>query len=147
MNDIVWAINPDNDPFENITQRMRMFAAQIMMSQNSVLQFEADERLKEVIMPSEKRKNFYLLYKEAVNNVFKHAQCKTLTIKIQLQDGFIQMQITDDGCGFDSKPIQSGNGMRTMRHRADELNGTLNIDSEIGKGAILTVRFPVKETL
>ncbi len=145
MNDIVWAINPQNDQFGNITQRMRLFAAQIMMSQNIALHFEADTRLNDVLLSIEKRKNFYLIFKEAVNNIYKYAHCKTLTIKIQQENGSIHMQIADDGCGFDTQAVHNGNGMKTMRHRVEELNGTLSITSAMGNGTLLTLRFPVAE--
>ena len=145
MNDIVWAINPENDQFEYITQRMRLFAAQLMMTQDIALHFEADARLNAVVLSIEKRKNFYLLYKEAVNNIYKHAHCQTLSINIQQQNGYIEMQITDDGCGFDCQTIHNGNGLKTMQHRANELNGTLTIHSEIGKGTILGLCFPLTE--
>jgi signal transduction histidine kinase len=142
INDIVWAINPDNDYFKNITQRMRLFTAQIMMSQNVVLSFDADARLDSVVLSIEQRKNFYLLFKEAINNIFKHAQCSQLSIKIIEQNGAIELKINDDGRGFDKATLQNGNGMKTMLHRTRDLNGTLDIVSEIGKGTALTVRFP-----
>ena len=145
MNDIVWAINPENDQFTNITQRMRLFAAQLMMTQDIVLHFEAETRLNAVVLSIKKRKDFYLLFKEVVNNIYKHAQCKTLSIKIEQQNDHIEMQITDDGCGFDCHTIHFGNGLKTMQHRANELNGTLTIHSEMGKGTILSLCFPVNE--
>jgi signal transduction histidine kinase len=142
INDIVWAINPDNDDFKNITQRMRLFTAQIMMSQNVVLSFDADAGLDSVVLSIEQRKNFYLLFKEAINNIFKHARCSHLSIKIAQQKNTIELKIADDGCGFDKATLQNGNGMKTMLHRVRDLNGTLDIVSEIAKGTTLTVRFP-----
>lgn len=147
MNDIVWAINPENDEFENITERMRFFAAQLIMTQDITLQFEADARLNEVNLSIEQRKNFYLILKEAVNNVYKYAGCKTLSVKIQQKNGNIEMQITDDGCGFDCKNCTGGNGMKTMKHRAEKLTGTLKINSEIGKGTELNLTFPIQEII
>jgi signal transduction histidine kinase len=144
INDIVWSINPDNDQFTNITQRMRMFVAQLVMAQNVTLHFEDDVRLNEVILSIEKRKNFYLLFKEAINNIVKYANCKTLKIKILQQNGNIELIIHDDGCGFDCPNAKNGNGMKTMRHRAKELNGVLVINSEVGYGTILNLRFPVQ---
>jgi signal transduction histidine kinase len=145
MSDIVWAINPENDQFVNITQRMRMFVAQLLMTQNVKLHFEADARLNEVILSIEKRRNFFLIFKEAVNNVYKYAQCKTLCIEIKQQNGNIEMLIADDGCGFDGNNLKTGNGMKTMRHRADDLGGVFNITSGITRGTIIELVFPVKD--
>ncbi len=145
INDIVWAMNPKNDQFENITIRMRLFAADLLMSKDVNIDFEADERLNTINLDVEKRKHFYLIFKEAVNNVYKYAQCSTLKIKLSLDENNIQMTIKDNGKGFDSLNPKNGNGLLSMQERAKILRGSLYVLSEKNKGTSLELCFPIED--
>lgn len=145
MNDIVWVVNPENDRFENITVRMRLFAADLLMPRNINIHFVADERLNAVNLSIEQRKHFYLIFKEAVNNVCKYAHCDKLRIHIELCATDICMVITDNGQGFDTKHPKNGNGLKSMQHRAVILRGRLSIESHPQKGTQVSLRFPFKE--
>ena len=80
------------------------------------------------------RKNFYLFYKEAVNNLAKHSQAKRASIHLHFSNKEIKMSIRDDGIGFDSENPSPGNGLKNMRNRANEMNAELKIESSIGNG-------------
>jgi len=142
INDIVWAINPKNDVFENITVKMRLFAADLLIQHDVTVDFYADEKLNALNLDVEMRKHFYLIFKEAINNVYKHAQCSEIKIRIELIGKHIQMVISDNGIGFDSSKVRSGNGQTTMQYRAKKLNGSLEIQSKNQKGTVLILVFP-----
>jgi signal transduction histidine kinase len=59
-----------------------------------------------------------------------------------MEDMFV-MDIADDGVGFDHSKIKNGFGMKTMRDRAEELSGTLTIESEPGTGTAIAVSIPI----
>ena len=146
MNDIVWAVNPKNDYFENILQRMQYFAGELLSGKNILLQFDVDKNLKALKLPMAKRKNFYLIFKEAINNIYKHAGCKTVKVSIAQQAQYIVMIITDDGAGFDSaNAIPAGNGQKNMQARAKEISARLNITSRLMKGTRIELRVPFKK--
>ena len=83
MNDIVWAINPRNDNMETILQRMESFARPLLASQNIQFHFEYTASIKFVSLEMTKRKNFYLIFKETINNAIKYADCKKLWVSIR----------------------------------------------------------------
>ena len=145
VNDIVWSVNPQNDKFENIILRMRLFAADLMMPKNVAINFEADERLNALNLSVEKRKHFYLIYKEAINNVFKYAECSTLNIQIALSECEITLFIQDNGKGFDPQNPQIGNGLKSMSDRAEILRGGIVIDSMAAKGTTIKLHFPIED--
>ena len=145
INDIVWAMNPKNDRFENITIRMRLFAADLLMSKDVNMDFEADEKLNSINLDVEKRKHFYLIFKEAVNNVYKYAQCSTLKIQLSLDENNIRLTVKDNGKGFDILNPKNGNGLLSMQERAQILRGSLLIQSEENKGTSLELCFPIEE--
>jgi len=76
----------------------------------------------------------YLVFKEALNNVFKSAQAKSLSLNITLQKEGICIEIKDDGLGFDPAKVYNGNGIKNLQQYAKEGLMDLKIDSAPGKG-------------
>ena len=73
MADIVWTINPENDQFEKIILRMRSFAYELLGAKNIDFEFIADEEVTKMKLPMDVRKNLYLIFKEATNNMVKYS--------------------------------------------------------------------------
>lgn len=149
MNDIVWAINPRHDSMDTILQRMESFARPLLASRGIAFHFDVEPGIKQVNLEMTRRKNFYLIFKEAVNNALKYAQCKNLWVTIRLRHHQVELEVKDDGVGFDMEKIQlyasqslSGNGLRNMEMRAAEMKGIWKISSKPGEGAIVHLRFP-----
>ncbi len=144
MNDIVWAINPKNDQFENILQRMQYFAGELLSGKNILLQFDADEKIKRIKLSMVKRKNLYLIFKEAVNNAYKYSDAKTVSVSVALQATHLLMIITDDGIGFETaEKTMGGNGLKNMHNRAKETGSQLHIISWMKKGTRIELQMPV----
>ena len=141
MSDIVWMINSSNDRFENIINRMREFAAELIEAKKSSLQLNIDEHLNNIKLGMEERKNFWLIYKEALNNAVKYSNATTVFISLQFVNGFIVLTVKDDGDGFDINKINSGNGLKNMHQRAAFLKGELKIISAHDNGTKVELRF------
>ncbi|HTR30089.1 MAG TPA: ATP-binding protein [Puia sp.] len=144
MNDIVWAINPKNDQFENVIERMQFFAAELLSGKNMLLAFNVDEKSKKVKLSMERRKNFYLIFKEAVTNAYKYSNAKNVKVNIESEYGWLNMRIGDDGLGFDPAGRHpAGNGLKNMRSRSEEIGADLKITSVPGKGTTVQFRMSV----
>lgn len=150
MNDIVWTINPRNDNMEKILQRMESYSKPLLAAKNIHLNFEYDPGLLNSNLDMGKRKNFYLIFKETINNAVKYADCKNLSVKITAKKNTIVLVIKDDGIGFRKDKLQSklsdslsGNGLRNMELRAREMKGQCIINTEPGKGTTVCLTFPV----
>jgi ligand-binding sensor domain-containing protein/two-component sensor histidine kinase len=153
LNDTVWAINPRNDHMNVILQRMESFARPLLSSKNIKFHFEYDKNLASVNLSMEKRKNFYLIFKEAIHNSLKYSGCTSLSVAIRHKGNELIMKIEDNGNGFDltktsegyksSDVFGGGNGLRNMQLRAKQMKGKLNITSEPGKGTRIEVIFPI----
>src|SRR5882672_10784723 len=81
----------------------------------------------------EQRKNFYLFFKEVINNAAKYADAKKLSICIAKTENYVDMNIRDDGKGFFTSKIFSCNGMNTLKKRAPALNSDFKITSNINE--------------
>lgn len=137
MSDIVWATYTQNDNLEELINRMRAFAAKVCESKEIKLHFPENNQLKTIALDMVQRKNMYLIFKEAVNNAMKYADCKNLAVEFSISTKRLKMCIKDDGKGFDMEEEAqhfSGNGLKNMRSRAKELKGMLVISSQKGEG-------------
>jgi two-component sensor histidine kinase len=134
ISDIVWSVNPGNDSMENVLQRMRGFSIEVLEPQGITLHFHADEAAKAMNLSMELRKDFYLLFKEAVNNAAKYSQAGEVWVSVQNTTGKLHLEIRDNGRGFDPAAVQRGNGLSNMQRRAERLGGRLRIESapEVG---------------
>lgn len=73
MSDMVWAINPVNDSFEKVILRMKEFAAEILEPARINYYFTETGELEKTQLNPEQRKDIYLIFKEALNNVVKYS--------------------------------------------------------------------------
>jgi two-component sensor histidine kinase len=141
MSDIVWMINARNDAFENIVSRMRLLAAEVFEAKNYTLHLHFDEQLNQLSLNMEQRKNFYLIYKEAINNVAKYSACQNVWINLKKENSSIVLTVKDDGIGFTTNNQNQGNGLYNMQKRSEVLKGKLTIDSAVGKGTMIQLIF------
>ncbi|MBG9376923.1 hypothetical protein I5907_11790 [Panacibacter sp. DH6] len=142
MNDIVWSINTKNDAFERIGSRIRIHASQLLEPKGYTLHFEFSEALNRIKIGMEKRREFYLIYKEVLNNIAKYADGRHVWISLNIVNNFIQLTIKDDGKGFDiTKAPGTGNGLTNMQNRAAMLKGKLSINTQTGKGTAVVLSF------
>ena len=92
-------------------------------------------------LPAELENGLYGIAQEALNNTLRHARASLVTVRYAVGPEVIEMEISDNGCGFDSdSPVTSmGFGLASMRERAAELGGELTVRSEIGRGTSVVV--------
>ena len=143
MNDIVWSINTRNDNFENIINRMREHAIELLEAKDYSLHFSFDDSLRNVKLDMEQRKDFYLIYKEALNNAAKYADGTNVWISLSANHNMMSLTIRDDGKGFDTTLSgKNRNGLSNMQSRAKALKGTIEYISAIGEGTMVKLDFP-----
>jgi signal transduction histidine kinase len=145
MDDIVWAINPAHDSMEAVTTRMRIFASEVLEARGIDFSFTVTPEVQGLRLQMRARREFYLLFKEAINNLAKYARCQHATIHLDHQHNRLLLTVRDDGVGFDMKaPAQgSGNGLANMRARAAALHGKLEIKTAPGQGTELRLSVPL----
>ncbi len=139
ISDIVWAVNPGNDAIETMIIRMREYVTHTLEVKNIQTYINIDPVVLQKTLGMEQRKNFFLIFKEAINNIAKYAQATEVNIRLSKHKNWIEMLIEDNGVGFDLALKCSGNGLRNMADRAQSLPGTLHIASSPGKGTNITL--------
>ena len=92
--------------------------------------------------PAATSASLYRVTQEALANVFKHAKAANVKVSLEFSAEAVQLQVRDDGRGFDAATVTPGNGLVNMRSRAEELGGSFNLESADGQGSSVTVRIP-----
>jgi signal transduction histidine kinase len=108
------------------------------------LDFKIDEKVNDIKLNMEARRDFFLLFKEAVNNAAKYSRCSKCSVHITLHHNRLILDIKDNGVGFDVSKADNGNGLPNIQKRAEALNGSVSIQSIPGEGTQVTVNFPVQ---
>lgn len=142
MSDIVWAINPKNDKFLDMVQRIEVFANQILDAKGVKFSYNVPEEITFKTLSLQQRKNIYLICKEAINNVAKYAEAAECSLHIYREEKNVVIEIKDNGVGMkqEQKGNLGGHGMHNMRKRADELHAILDIISGTQKGTRLMLK-------
>lgn len=152
MSDIVWSINPSKDHLSDLTQRMRRFAADVLSQKGVKVRFSSPETSDTISLNSNVRREVFLVFKEAINNVAKHSEAANVEVDLGVSESEVLLAIRDDGKGFKVEPPSfedtftsegnSGNGIPSMSKRAKEMGGTFEIKSIPGDGTHICLRLP-----
>lgn len=141
--DVVWAVNPRRDNFNDMAQKMRRFASDTLSARQIVLFFDEDMGDSERRMDAILRRELYLILKESVNNAARHSAATEVRIALKAQGRRIRLVVADNGRGFDPNRTHDGNGLSSLRVRAARVSASLTIESSPGAGSVVTVDAPV----
>jgi two-component sensor histidine kinase len=143
MSEIIWAINPEHDSIAQVIVRMKDVATDLL-GENIALHTDIDHTMPNTYLPLEQRRDFFLIYKEALTNVAKYASANHVWVRLHRVGPAFILSVQDDGIGFDpahptGSNVLGGNGLKNMHIRAEKINGTLTIKSAPGQGTIVTL--------
>jgi signal transduction histidine kinase len=143
MEEVVWSLSPKNDTLNNLVDRMGDVAAQWCSDHSLQCHLAFCIIPSNIIIPEEIRKNVYLIFKEAMNNILKHSNADAVELISWVENEFFYLTIRDNGKGL--SPVSSkkttigGNGMLNMEMRAKSIGAELIIASEKNKGTSISV--------
>ncbi len=143
MRDIVWLIRPGEETWSQMVARFRETAAKLMRAHEYTFNIEGeahDDRL-----PLEFKRDLFLIFKETLNNIVRHAKAKNVAIDLQCERHKLALTVVDDGQGFDTldADFREGNGLRNLRMRAQAIGGDITMDSAAGEGTTVTLNVPI----
>ena len=143
MRDIVWLIRPGEETWAQMLTRFRETASKLLRAHEYtfVVNGEAhDDRL-----PLEFKRDLFLIYKEVLNNIVRHAGATKVEIEIDCRRQRLQMRIADNGKGFNNldQEFREGNGLRNLRMRAQAIGGSLKVRSALNEGTTVQLMVPM----
>jgi signal transduction histidine kinase/streptogramin lyase len=138
MRDTVWAIDARKDKYENLIDRMRVFAEKNLERRNITHTFTFQGLVGKKFISPEVRQNIYLIFKEAITNIVRHSDAQHVHITFSQEGDHINLVIHDNGANNGSGS-QAGQGISNMKMRAGRIGGKLQITTEDGFKVVLIV--------
>lgn len=132
LRDIVWFVNPEHDAPGALVQKMEDVASTLL--QDVAYTFTCSDRISLEEAGIERRRTIFLIYKEALHNVARHAQAEAVEIRMERDRDLLHLTVTDDGVGFDPASAPTGNGLESMARRAEQIGAELTVESTPGGG-------------
>lgn len=137
MGEIVWALNKRYDTTGDLLSFCRSYASEYLADKPIQLHFE-ETSIPEMQLNGEIRRNIFLVMKEALHNIVKHAGASQIWISIRF-DGDLEVTIRDNGTGFLPEQVRPfSNGLTNMKKRMEDIGGSFLI--ETGAGTCITIR-------
>lgn len=144
LDQTVWAVNPNNDSFGHLTTYVCQFAREFFEPTRIRCRLDVAPDLPDLRLTTEVRHNLFLVAKEAMHNAVQHSAASEVWLRMALADGAFTLEIADDGHGFDvGLRRESGNGLRNMAARMEEIGGQLRIRSTPADGTTVCLRLPL----
>jgi signal transduction histidine kinase len=150
LDEIVWAVNPSNDTLEGLVNYACKYAQEYLALAGLRYRAEVPAQLPAIAIPPEVRHNVFLAFKEAVNNVVKHAQASEVWIRLRWEPDRFTLSIEDDGRGMgglDAKAARARNGLGNMRKRMEDLHGEFSIGPGAGNGTQVRLTAPIGKSV
>ncbi len=144
LRDTIWAMNKNEISLEDLQTRISNLIEKANASTEIInFQFLKDDKLPMgTKFTSVEGMNIFRIIQEAINNALKYAEAKEIIVQFIKNETNLNINVMDDGKGFEQKSIEFGNGLNNMKKRAHEINAQFEIDSGIGKGTKISVIIP-----
>jgi signal transduction histidine kinase len=115
------------------------------LSEESGLAVAVDGPEQQLPLARSTQTQLYGIGREALANIVRHSGATGARVRVEAGNNHVAVQIADDGCGFDpSEPRPGHYGLESMRSRAEEIDGALEITSAAGRGTVVRVEVPVE---
>ena len=147
LEEIVWAVRPGSDTLQSLVEYIAHFANELFAERRTRCRLDLPPDLPAQDLPPDLRHNLFLIVKEALTNVLKHASASEVRVQARVSGRTLEIQIQDNGHGFEPAERSARNerhGMENMHRRAQVIGGNLTIQSDRNRGTtvVLTVNFP-----
>jgi len=138
LGDIVWSVDPKHDDLQNVVRRIAQFGQDVCNGKEIIFETDIRSTFDQTKLSIDQRRDVYLLFKEALNNVVRHANASTVRFFIREEDGKALLSLIDDGIGINDDQ-GAGHGLSSMKERAQRAGGTLSMGNHDGQGTTTTL--------
>ena len=142
MADVVWGLHQPTHSLPELLDRMRDHAHEVCFPLGLEVDFEARPAAAAAVrLAPEALQSLYLIFKESLHNVVKHAQATRVTVRLGHSPAGLRLTVADNGHGPDDSARPAGNGLRNMQARARAVGGTVRYEA-LAPGFAVVVELP-----
>lgn len=143
LREVVFSINPAFDRFSEMQAYMRESAREFFKDTEMEVVFDFPKAEQDPVLSPHFKRQLLFLYKEALQNIMKHAEASTVWIRFQFTaPGRFKLEVRDDGKGFDlaGTPMNGfHHGLNGMKKRAESMHAELTVRTQLGEGVLIGV--------
>jgi signal transduction histidine kinase len=141
MNAIIWSMNTSNDTLGSTIAYIRSYASEYLDNFKIDYKINSPQTIPDVELTGGKRRNIFLVVKESLNNIMKHANAASVLLNIKTNNQQFVIEISDDGIGINATKLNAfGNGLKNMQRRIESIGGKFSILSQAG--TTITIEVP-----
>lgn len=152
LDQIVWAVDPENDSLENLANYICRYASEFTTDSPVQCKFKIPWKLPNCHLSTDIRHNTFLAVKEALNNAIKHSGATEIVLTILVRPDEFEINIADNGRGIPAstnhelgKIKRTGRGLAAMRERLASIGGNFTLKSQPGGGTEICLTIPIQE--
>ena len=143
LRDTIWAMNKNDISIQDLKDRLLIHQGNAQNAgKNFSVEFAKNVNVNEQFN-SVRGMHYFRIVQEAINNAMKYAETDDVSVFFEKHGNDLVTHVKDHGKGFDPEKLESGNGLRNMKERAQLMEGTVKIKSEPEKGTEITISAPV----
>jgi signal transduction histidine kinase/streptogramin lyase len=150
MSDVVWSIRAEPEGVDSLIRRMREFAIDLLESQAIGFELRAPEKSPHLHLSLQARRQLFLIFKECIHNAARHSRGTTVVAEFEVAGQEILLRVRDNGCGIDATAgapgKNGGNGIPSMKRRAESLGGRMEWKTSPGGGCTVSVHLPLRHS-
>ena len=140
LGEIIWTVNPKHDNLTSLLAYIRNYCAIFFEDTSIKCIIDFPDNIPSLPIHPELKRNLFLVIKECLNNIIKHASATEVIICFNIYNEQYSLVIIDNGRGMDNPAGREfGNGLSNMSARMKAVNGTFEIFSEVNKGTKINV--------
>ena len=143
MNAIIWTMSSQNDTLDNMVAYIRSYSLEYFEGTGINCHTHVDDDLPNIPVSGDIRRNIYLVVKEALNNILKHAKATEVFISLKRVPQGLSLYIHDNGSGIDLGNLRRfGNGLNNMKRRMEERHISFKIENK--NGTLITMHYQLE---
>ena len=146
LDELVWTVNPRHDTTTGLVDYLSRHAEELLRPGGVQVRCDFAPGLAEVPFPADRRHQVFLAFKEAINNVVKHAQATEVWLRVRVEADVLHFTVEDNGRGFNPGPCATdGDGLANMKERLRSVGGTCVFGRTATGGNRVEFRLPMAE--
>jgi signal transduction histidine kinase/ligand-binding sensor domain-containing protein len=147
IREIIWTVNAQNDFIENLVTRLHQYAQEYFINTDISCHFDLSTNIVNAPISGGHRRAIYLTFKEALHNIYKHAEATHVDIQMAIHNDKLNVIIIDNGCGFNTEKMSvKGLGITSMRTRMKDIGAAFEISSN-ADGTKVGFSYPIHELI
>jgi signal transduction histidine kinase len=143
---IVWAVDPEDNLLQSLGDYLSGYAEEFFAHTNISCRFKVPVSFPEITLEGRVRHDVLMAVKEALNNVVRHAEATEVEFRMAVADGDLEIEITDNGKGFEGSGEKGGHGLKNISARLLKVGGSCMVESTVAGGTMVKIRLPLSAT-